>query len=80
MPKKRSKDAPETSAAPGNEDWRAHSDAEALMHAEEVRSDRSRHSAAQAHLRKKAKLVGRAMTGGKRKQASRRQRLEKVEL
>ena len=75
MPKKRKSDMPQAGMDP---DWQAHSDADALMRAEEVKGDRSRHSAAQKHLRTKAKTVARALGGAQKR--SRRDRLENVEL
>lgn len=76
----RRKKAPETAVGPADmEDWRAHSDAEALMRAEEVRADRARHTKAQMHLRKKAKEVARAIKPTA-KAKSRRARLENVQL
>ena len=76
MAKKRKSDVPQPAGM--DEDWRAKDDADALMRAEEVKGDRSRHSAAQKHLRTKAKTVARALGGSKRK--SRKARLESVEL
>lgn len=78
MPKKRKSEAATAPSPMGDHDWQAHSDAEALMRAEEVKGDRGRHSAAQKHLRTKAKTVARALGGSKRK--SRKARLESVEL
>ena len=76
MAKKRKSDVPQPAVM--DEDWRAHSDADALMRAEEVKGDRSRHSAAQKHLRTKAKHISRTLGGAKKR--SRRERLENVEL
>ena len=69
----------------GDHDWQAHSDAEALMRAEEVKGDRGRHSAAQKHLRTKAKTVARALGGASGRGArmpnkARRAKLERVKL
>jgi hypothetical protein len=48
-----------------DDDWRAASDAEALMRAEEVKADSARHAKAQAHLRQKHAQMERAMTSRK---------------
>lgn len=69
----------ETVSQVSDKDWQTHSDADALMRAEEVRADKARHSAAQAHLRKKAQHIARTLTPKKAK-VSRRKRLESVQL
>ncbi len=45
----------------GDDDYRAKSDADALMRAEEIKGDKGRHAAAQTHVRKQFHTAARAM-------------------
>ncbi len=46
-----------------DDDYRAKSDADTLMRAEEIKGDKSRHEAAHKHVKRQFHAAARAMTG-----------------